>query len=72
MSRQDYAPAASGPVETSIPGRLDFLPWSWWHWRMVIALGTAWILDGIEVTTVAVVLGKRKSLEDVAKPLSAD
>jgi len=52
MARKDHALAASGPVETAIPGRLDFLPWSWWHWRMVIALGTAWILDGIEVTLV--------------------
>lgn len=36
----------------SIPARLDRLPWSRWHWRVVIALGAAWILDGLEVTIV--------------------
>jgi MFS family permease len=32
--------------------RLDRLPWSRWHWRVVIALGVAWVLDGLEVTLV--------------------
>src|SRR6476659_8641178 len=36
-------------VETSIPARLDRLPWSSWHWRVVIALGVTWLLDGLEV-----------------------
>ena len=40
------------PTETDIPARLDRLPWSRWHWRVVIALGVAWILDGLEVTLV--------------------
>lgn len=35
-----------------IPRRLDRLPWSRWHWRVVIALGVAWVLDGLEVTLV--------------------
>ncbi len=37
---------------SSIPARLDALPWSRWHWRVVVALGTAWLLDGLEVTLV--------------------
>ncbi len=40
----------SGPIETRIPARLDRLPWSPFHWRVVIALGITWILDGLEVT----------------------
>ncbi|MGZ5180940.1 MAG: MFS transporter [Ramlibacter sp.] len=36
----------------SIPARLDRLPWSGWHWRVVVALGVAWVLDGLEVTIV--------------------
>ncbi|PWI41910.1 MFS transporter [Streptomyces sp. ICBB 8177] len=45
--------AASGPaVRTSVPARLDRLPWSRWHWMIVIGLGTVWILDGLEVTVV--------------------
>ncbi|MER5352246.1 MFS transporter [Kitasatospora sp. NPDC002551] len=35
-----------------MPARLDRLPWSAWHWRIVIGLGTVWILDGLEVTIV--------------------
>jgi MFS family permease len=37
---------------SSIPARLDALPWSRWHWRVVLALGVAWVLDGLEVTIV--------------------
>ncbi len=38
--------------QSDIPARLDRLPWSRWHWRVVIALGVAWVLDGLEVTLV--------------------
>jgi MFS family permease len=47
------AEAASGrTITTNIPARLDRLPWSRWHWTIVIGLGTVWILDGLEVTVV--------------------
>ncbi|MBW8715159.1 MAG: MFS transporter, partial [Variovorax paradoxus] len=39
-------------VHSDIPARLDRLPWSRWHWRVVVALGVAWVLDGLEVTLV--------------------
>jgi MFS family permease len=39
-------------LRTDIPARLDRLPWSRWHWRVVVALGVAWVLDGLEVTLV--------------------
>ncbi len=35
-----------------MPARLDALPWSRWHWRVVVALGITWLLDGLEVTVV--------------------
>jgi MFS family permease len=41
-----------GTIETRIPGRLDRLPWSRFHWMVIIGLGTVWILDGLEVTIV--------------------
>ncbi|MFD7589003.1 MFS transporter [Kitasatospora sp. NPDC059811] len=44
--------AGTGVIETNVPARLDRLPWSRWHWRIVIGLGTVWILDGLEVTIV--------------------
>ncbi len=39
-------------IETRIPARLDRLPWSRFHWRVVIGLGIVWILDGLEVTII--------------------
>ena len=50
---------------SDIPARLDRLPWSAWHWRVVVALGVTWTLDGLEVTlvgSVASVLGERDTL----------
>ena len=37
-------------IETDVPARLDRLPWSGWHRRIIIALGTSWMLDGLQVT----------------------
>jgi len=42
----------SPSICSDIPSRLDRLPWSGWHWRVVIALGVSWLLDGLEVTVV--------------------
>jgi MFS family permease len=42
--------AASGPVRSTVPARLDRLPWSSFHWRVIVALGVTWVLDGIEIT----------------------
>jgi MFS family permease len=56
---------AGTQFESSIPPRLDRLPWSPWHWRLVVALGIAWMLDGLEVTivgSVASVLGEPGTL----------
>src|SRR2546429_8793217 len=39
-------------TRTNVPARMDRLPWSRWHWLVVIALGITWILDGLEVTIV--------------------
>ena len=44
-------------IETNIPARLDRLPWSSWHWKILIGLGTVWILDGLEVTIVGSIAG---------------
>jgi MFS family permease len=37
-------------IESYVPARLDGLPWSRWHWLIVVSLGATWILDGLEVT----------------------
>src|SRR5436309_4413734 len=37
-------------IESYVPARLDRMPWTRWHWLIVISLGATWILDGLEVT----------------------
>src|ERR1700678_1860440 len=37
-------------IRSLIPARIDRLPWSRFHTRLVMALGIAWILDGLEIT----------------------
>ena len=50
--------APTGPVIRSlIPARIDRLPWSPFHTRMVVALGVAWVLDGLEITIASSVAG---------------
>jgi len=56
-------PGAAPAVEIDIPARMDRLPWSRFHWLVVIALGVTWVLDGLEVTIVGA-LGPR--LQDPA------
>ncbi|GAA2418287.1 MFS transporter [Streptomyces glaucosporus] len=38
------------PVRSTVPQRMDRLPWSGFHWKVVVALGITWVLDGIEIT----------------------
>ena len=48
----------TGTIKTNIPARLDRLPWSRFHWTVIIGLGTVWILDGLEVTIVSSISGR--------------
>jgi MFS family permease len=48
---------ANRVIETDVPQRMDRLPWSRWHVRIIVALGTSWILDGLEVTLVGSLSG---------------
>ncbi|MEA2367128.1 MAG: hypothetical protein QOI32_2640 [Thermoleophilaceae bacterium] len=50
-------------IRTRIPARMDRLPWSSWHWLVVLGLGTVWILDGLEVTIVGAI-GARLTEKD--------
>ncbi|MHA3705007.1 MFS transporter [Jatrophihabitans sp. YIM 134969] len=43
-----------GEVRKSlVPVRMDRLPWARFHWLVVFGLGTAWILDGLEIQLAA-------------------
>jgi len=45
---------------TSIPARLERLPWGRFHTLVVVALGITWVLDGLEVTLAGSVAGALK------------
>jgi len=47
------AAEAERPIKTDIPSRMHAMPWSKFHWMVIFGLGTAWILDGLEVQIVA-------------------
>jgi MFS family permease len=49
--------SAQKPIRTTIPARLDHLHWSPFHTRMIIGLGVAWILDGLEITIASSITG---------------
>jgi len=45
-------------IETRIPARMDRLPWAGFHWKVLLGLGTVWILDGLEVTLIGSVAAR--------------
>jgi len=53
--------SAERSILTDVPARMDRLPWSRWHLRIIIALGTSWLLDGLEVTLVGSLSGVLES-----------
>jgi MFS family permease len=62
---QSPATRSSDSIRSLIPARIDRLTWSRFHTRMIIALGVAWILDGLEITIAANVgplLGNKDTL----------
>src|SRR5690348_5101908 len=46
---------ATAPIRSLVPARMDRLPWTRFHWRVVLGLGSAWILDGLEIQIVSAV-----------------
>jgi MFS family permease len=48
-------PPGGGAVRSLVPARIDRLPWSPFHTRMVVALGIAWVLDGLEITVASAI-----------------
>jgi len=61
-------------IRSIIPARIDRLPWAPFHTRMVIALGVAWVLDGLEITiagAIAAVLTENTTLSLSATEVGA-
>ena len=53
MATTSSTTTSSRYIRSLIPARIDRLPWSKFHTRLVMALGVAWILDGLEITIAA-------------------
>ena len=56
---------SSEVARSLIPARVDRLRWTPFHRRPVVALGAAWVIDGLEITiasSVAGVLGRPDTL----------
>jgi MFS family permease len=66
MPNQSKRTSENQIVETDVPARLDRLPWSRWHTRIIIALGTSWLLDGLEVTLVGSLSGVLESKDGLS------
>jgi len=50
MATTSSTTESSSYIRSLIPARIDRLPWSKFHTRLVMALGVAWVLDGLEIT----------------------
>jgi MFS family permease len=59
-SGTDTGARSGAIVETSIPARLDALPFGRFHLLVIVALGITWILDGLEVTLAGALAGELK------------
>ena len=40
-------------IRSLIPARMDRLPWTRFHWTVVLGLGVSWVLDGLEIQMVS-------------------
>jgi MFS family permease len=54
---EEKIPVQATTVLSDIPARLDRLPWSGFHRKIVLILGIAFVLDGFEVSVYGSVLG---------------
>jgi MFS family permease len=53
--------AGTASRRSLVPARIDRLPWSRFHWLVIVGLGVSWILDGLEIQIVSQA-GYQKSL----------
>ena len=65
MTASAEARAGQGIVRSLVPARMDRLPWTRFHWMIIVGLGVSWILDGLEiqiVSSVGTVLQEKETL----------
>jgi hypothetical protein len=69
MSSGEVQPRPA-PVRSTVPARLDRLPWSGFHWRVIIALGITWVLDGVEITIAGTIADRLRDQDTLGSPCS--
>ncbi|WP_433204799.1 MFS transporter [Nocardia sp. CA-107356] len=50
-------------VRSLVPARMDRLPWTRFHWLIVVGLGVSWILDGLEIQIVSSMGGQLENAQ---------
>jgi MFS family permease len=65
MSASAPAKDKDGGIRSLVPARMDRLPWTRFHWSIVVGLGFSWVLDGLEIQIVASA-GFQKALDMTA------
>jgi MFS family permease len=55
MDGAGNAEVRTDTVRSLVPARIDRLPWSRFHTKMIAALGVAWVLDGLEIQIASIV-----------------
>jgi MFS family permease len=65
MSASAPARDKDGGIRSLVPARMDRLPWTRFHWSIVVGLGFSWVLDGLEIQIVASA-GFQKALDMTA------
>jgi len=62
----------SSNVTTLVPARMDRLPWSRFHWRVIIALGITWVLEGVEIGLASAIGGVLSAPANRSRTLHLD
>jgi MFS family permease len=53
MSTSAPAKSNSQTNRSLVPARMDRLPWTRFHWMVIVGLGISWVLDGLEIQIVS-------------------
>jgi MFS family permease len=53
MSTSSATRSSSATHRSLVPARMDRLPWTRFHWMVIVGLGISWVLDGLEIQIVS-------------------
>jgi len=53
MSTSTTTNSSAATSRSLVPARMDRLPWTRFHWMVIVGLGISWVLDGLEIQIVS-------------------